>query len=177
MRTAVALLLGAVICVGALAQSSFTNRQANAYIAAHDWSAALRYATEWSKAEPGNSHPWAALGIAYGMGLHQPDKAIEAFQKALKIRPDWPECWNAMGIEYTNQKNFRDAAEAFKRAAELAKVKPNYWNNLAAAYSETNQRDLALQALDNDERLAAPSGSWGDWYNLGKRLQQAAGIR
>ena len=164
-RAPVALL--ATFLVAALAQGSFTDRQANAYIAAHNWNEAVRYASAWAKAEPANSHPWGALGIAYGIGLHQPDKAIEAFQKALKIRPDWAECWNAIGIEYTNLKNFSDAAAAFKRAAEHTQVKPNYWNNLAAAYSETNQRDLALQALDNDERLAAPHGSWADWYNLG----------
>jgi cytochrome c-type biogenesis protein CcmH/NrfG len=38
---------------------------------------------------------------------------------------------------------------------------------LAAAYSATNSREHALAALENNLRLAAPHGSWVDWYILG----------
>jgi tetratricopeptide (TPR) repeat protein len=154
------------------AQARFSPQQAHSYITSNDGDGAVRYASAWTKAEPNNPDAWAALGTAYGTGLHQPDNAISAFQHFLQLKPDYPPCLNAIGVEYTNLNKFPEAAAAFKQAAEKAQVKPNYWNNLAAAYAAMNKHDLAVEALDSDERLAAPHGSWADWYNLGNGYQK-----
>jgi tetratricopeptide (TPR) repeat protein len=63
---------------------------------------------------------------------------------------------------------FSDAANAFKRATTLSPTKSDYWNNLAAAYAATNDRSQALQALESNQALAAPHGTWMDWYVLGR---------
>jgi tetratricopeptide (TPR) repeat protein len=151
---------------------AFTDHQANAYIAAHNWDAAFKYTMAWTKAEPNNSHPWGALGITYGMGLHEPANAISAFKKAVALRPDWPECWNAMGVEYLNLKNYPDAVAAFQRATKLAPTRWQYWNNLVVAYSERNQRDQALAALHSAEQSAFAKATAIDWYNLGDAYNQ-----
>jgi tetratricopeptide (TPR) repeat protein len=156
----------------AYGQGRYSPQQAHSYITANDGYGAVRYASAWTKAEPNNSDAWAALGTAYGTGLHQPANAISAFQHFLQLKPDYPPCLNAMGIEYTNLNKFPEAAAAFKQAAEKAQVKPNYWNNLAAAYAAMNQHDLAVEALNSNARLAAPHGSWTDWYNLGNGYQK-----
>jgi tetratricopeptide (TPR) repeat protein len=149
------------------AQAGYNSQAANSYLAAHDGNGAVRYATAWTKAEPGNFYAWAALGAAYGVGLHQPANAVAAFNRALAIRPDSAECLNAIGVENFNLSDFKGAATAFKRATELAPTKSHYWNNLAASYAATNNRSEALQALESNQTLAAPHGTWMDWYVLG----------
>jgi tetratricopeptide (TPR) repeat protein len=152
--------------------ADFNMQQAGAYIAAHNWDMLIRYSSAWSEQNPRSADAWASLGIGYGMGLHRPADAIRNFQRALALRPNWPECLNAMGVEYVHMQDFSGAQGAFGRAAALAPQKPNYWNNLAVAYSELNDRTHALQALDSDRRLAAPRGGWGDWYVLGNGYYQ-----
>ena len=156
----------------AYGQARYSPQQAHSYITAKDGNGAVRYASAWTKAQPNNPDAWAALGTAYGTGLHQPANAISAFQHFLELKPDYPPALNAIGVEYTNLNKFPEAAAAFKQAAEKAQIKPNYWNNLAAAYAAMNKHDLAVEALDSDERLAAPHGSWIDWYNLGNGYQK-----
>jgi tetratricopeptide (TPR) repeat protein len=172
--TGLTLIMSAFISLSSSAygQSRYSAQQAHSYITTNDGNGAVRYASAWTKAEPNNSDAWAALGTAYGVGLHQPANAISAFQHFLQLKPDYPPCLNAMGVEYTNLRKFPEAVAAFKQAAEKAHVKPNYWNNLAAAYAAMNKHDLALEALNSNERLAAPHGSWADWYNLGNGYQK-----
>jgi tetratricopeptide (TPR) repeat protein len=162
-------LLSAALALHSLdaAAQSYTAQRANAYIATHDGQGALAYAIAWTRAEPDNFYAWGALGAAYGQGLHEPEQAVVAFRRGLAIRPDSAECLNAMGVEYFNMQRFAEASEAFRRATQLVPAKSHYWNNLAAAYSQTNNRDAALQALDSDEKFAAPHGTWLDWYVLG----------
>jgi tetratricopeptide (TPR) repeat protein len=168
VRKSLLVVFGAIaLFVGQARGQAYTARQANAYIAARDGQGALRYALTWTKAEPNNYFAWGALGAAYGIGLQQPANAIAAFQRALTIRPDAPECLNAMGIEYVNLKNYTEAQNVLKRAAEKAPTRANYWNDLAAAYSYQNKRSLALEALDNSQRLAGPGANYTDWYNMG----------
>lgn len=101
------------------------------------------------------------------MGLRRPDKAIPAFKYALAINAYSPQNYSALGEAYLAEKKFQSAVDAFEHASELAPMKSNYWNNLAAAYSAVGQRDQALNALKKNEVVAAPHGSWIDWYNLG----------
>jgi tetratricopeptide (TPR) repeat protein len=159
-------MMALLIATALGAQGIYSSRQANSYYANHDGAGALKYARAWTQAEPSNPEAWAALGTAYGAGLRQPENAIGAFQHALKLKPEWPACFNAMGAEYMNLKNYPEAVTWFKRAAETAQTQASYWNNLAAAYEAMNKRDEALQALNSSERAGAPRGTL-DWYVLG----------
>lgn len=103
--------------------------------------------------------------------MHEPEKAIAAFQRALKLKPDWPACFNAMDDEYMNLKNYQEAVNSFRRATEKAPTSATYWNNLAAALEAMNKRDEALQALNSSEQSGAPRGA-NDWYVLGNGYYQ-----
>jgi Flp pilus assembly protein TadD len=87
-----ALLAGAFLSLSSSAsgQDRYSPQQAHAYITANDGNGAVRYASAWTKTEPNNSDAWAALGTAYGAGLHQPASAISAFQHFLQLKPDYP---------------------------------------------------------------------------------------
>jgi tetratricopeptide (TPR) repeat protein len=169
--SSLALLL--LLSTSSVARSQgFSQHQADSYITSHNWDAALKYATAWTKAEPNNYHPWGALGVAYGMGFHQPANAISAFKKAVELNPDFFQCWNAMGVEYLNLKNYAEAVMAFQHATKLAPTRWKYWNNLVVAYSERNQRDPALAALHSAEQSAFANATAVDWYNLGNAYNQ-----
>jgi tetratricopeptide (TPR) repeat protein len=159
-----ALILG---CGTSWAQGAYSVERVQAYLTSGDGASAVRYALNWTRAEPNNDNAWGSLGTAYGVGVHRPDKAIPAFKYALAINPYSPRNFNALGDEYLAANNFQAAAEAFEHASDLAPAKSSYWISLAAAYTGMNQRDRALDALKKNEVVAAPHGTWMDWYGLG----------
>ena len=161
------LTAAALACGTSWAQGGFSTERAQALLTSGDASSAARYAAGWTKAEPNNDNAWAALGTAYDVGLHRPEKAIPAFEYALAINPYSAQNYNALGEAFLAEKKCQAAADAFERAAEMSPTKSAYWNNLAAAYTELGQTDQALGALKKNEVIAAPHGSWIDWYNLG----------
>jgi superkiller protein 3 len=168
MKRAILILLGAnVLGWGASwAQSGYSSQRVEAYLTSRETQSAVRCALAWTRAEPNNDGAWGSLGLAYG-AQHQPEKAIGALKYAVAINPYSPQNFDLLGEEYLEAKKLPAAADAFEQAAELAPTKPSYWNNLATAYSAMNRRDLALNALKKNEVVAAPHGTWIDWYNLG----------
>lgn len=157
----------AVSASAALAQSRYSAEGANQFARAQDWNGLGRYATAWTKAEPNNPIAWYYLGNNYATGLRHPEAAIPAFQQVVRLDPNRHSARGALGAQLVKVKRFEDAVNALKRATELDPRKPSYWNNLAVAYGKTNQINLALAALDNNMKLAAPHGTWTDWHNLG----------
>jgi len=119
-----------------------------------------------TRAERNNDNAWGSLGLAYS-AEHQPENAIPALKYALAINPYSPQNFNALGEEYVAAENFQAAADAFEQATQLLPTRSSYWNGLAAAYAAQNERDQALHALQKNEAVAAPHGTWMDWYNLG----------
>jgi tetratricopeptide (TPR) repeat protein len=175
MKRAILILLTAnVLGWGASwAQGAYSSQQVQAYLTSRQSQSAVRYALAWIWTEPNNDNAWGSLALAYG-AQHQPDKAIPALKYALAINPYSPQNFNMLGDQYLEARKFRAAADAFEQAAELAPTKSSYWNSLATAYSDMNERDHALDALKKNEVVAAPRGTWIDWYNLGNayyRLQ------
>jgi tetratricopeptide (TPR) repeat protein len=62
------------------------------------------------------------LGAAYS-GLGRDSEAIDACQRAIKIRPDCAEAYNNLGNAYSNLSRYSEAIDAFNRAIE---IKPDY---------------------------------------------------
>jgi superkiller protein 3 len=149
------------------AQSGYSAARIQEYLTSGDATSAVRRALGWTKAEPNNDDAWGSLGLAYEVGLHRPEKAIPAFKYALAINPYSAQNYNELGEAYMAEKKFPAAAEAFEHASELAPLESVYWNNLAAAYTGFDRREQALSALKKNEVIAAPHGTWIDWYNLG----------
>jgi len=169
MKPTILIFLAAVVlgCGTSWAQGGYSVERVQTSLTSGDAASAVRYALNWTRAEPNNDNAWGALGTAYGVGMHRPDKAIPAFKYALAINPYSPQNFNALGEQYLTANKFQAAADAFEHASDLAPTKSTYWNSLAAAYTAMNQRDRALDALKKNEVVAAPHGTWIDWYNLG----------
>ena len=157
----------AVFSPVARSQGSFSIAAANNYVRNKDWNGLLRYSTEWTKAKPQEPMAWFYLGSTWGMGLRNSAQAVPAFQKAVALKSDWPEAWNALGHELIAMNRNDEAVDAFSHAVKEAPKNTNYWNNLAAAYSYSNRISKAVGALEDEQRVVGSSLTFVDWYNLG----------
>jgi tetratricopeptide (TPR) repeat protein len=143
---------------------------------ANDYNGLVQYATAWSRAEPNNPDPWAYLGMAYGLHLHQPEKAVTAINRSLQLNPKQPEGWHALGVTYVDLKQYGNAIRAIQKAIQLNPNQPTYQNNLAAAYSDEADWNDALRTLNHEEPLAERLNTAQVWYFLGNgylRLENA----
>jgi tetratricopeptide (TPR) repeat protein len=89
---------------------------------------------------------WNALGIAYGK-KGEYDRAIEAFRKALELKPDLYEAWNNLGVAYDAKGEYDRAIEAYCKALELKPDLHEAWYNLGVAYGMKREHDQAIEAL------------------------------
>jgi len=63
---------------------------------------------------------WIELGNAY-YDTDQPQKAVEAYEKALALKPDNPDVWTDMGVMYRKNGQPQKAIEAFDKAIAIDK--------------------------------------------------------
>jgi Tfp pilus assembly protein PilF len=99
-----------------------------------------------------NANAYNNLGNAYySKGLA--DKAIEQYQAALKIRPDFIEMYNNIGNIYYSKGLIDKAIEEYQTALRL---KPDYimvHNNLGLAYQSKGLFDKAIEEYQTALRL------------------------
>jgi tetratricopeptide (TPR) repeat protein len=161
------MLMAALTTGRSLAQESFSAQAANMYVHNKDWNGLVQYAIKWTSSNPRAEIAWYYLGNAYGIGLNDPANAARAFEKAVAIKPQWPEAWNALGFNYLDLKRYDSAVAAFQRCIELAPSKSNYWHNLAYAYAEANKPAQAVSTLEKQRSSVESSATGVDWYNMG----------
>ena len=76
------------------------------------------------------------------------DKAIECFNKAIKLRPNYVYAYNNRGLAYMDRKKFERAIQDYDKAIEL---KPDYakaHNNRGLTYYCIDKFNLAITDLD-----------------------------
>jgi tetratricopeptide (TPR) repeat protein len=106
----------------------------------------------------GKTHHALALALA---GAGQPGAAIEHFQEAIRLRPDWVQAWADLAwLRATSpDAGLRDAAEAVRlasRAAELSGGRdPAILDTLAAAYASAGRFEEAIHTAQAAESLCA----------------------
>jgi cytochrome c-type biogenesis protein CcmH/NrfG len=107
---------------------------------------------------------WNNLGLTYG-SLGQPQKAIDHFREALRIKPGYADALYNLGMTYDKLGQSHQAIVYYR---EALRVKPDYakaWNNLGTVYHELGQ----LEQADTYYRKALQTKpDYADaWYNLG----------
>ena len=81
-------------------------------------------------------------------GLGKLDASVEAYNKALAIKPDYAEAYNNMGVALKEQGKLEEAIEAYNKA--LA-IKPDYaeaYNNMGNALKEQGKLEEAIEAYN-----------------------------
>ncbi|HEX2974752.1 MAG TPA: tetratricopeptide repeat protein, partial [Bacteroidales bacterium] len=87
--------------------------------------------------DPMNSRPWYYLGnLLYDK---QPAKAIESWEKAVRIEPTLAIAWRNLGWGYFyHSKDLKKAITAYEKAMELRKDDPVYYAELDPLYEMNN---------------------------------------
>jgi tetratricopeptide (TPR) repeat protein len=83
---------------------------------------------------------------ASNAGLMQFDEAIACYKKALKIKPDYAEAYNNMGVALQDKGDSEAAIKSYKQAL---KIKPDYaeaYNNMGNALKDKGDLEAAIES-------------------------------
>lgn len=112
-------------------------------------------------------HTWATIGLGY-FEERELDKAIAAFNEALRLEPNAVESWFNMGVAYSEKGDTEGALRCYLRSLFLSPDNPKVRCNLGAVYFQNSQFDHAEQcfraAIGIDATYARA------WDNLGATL-------
>ena len=103
-------------------------------------------------------------------GLGQLDHAIEAYNKALAIKPDYAEAYYNMGVTLQDQGKLEEAIEAYNKA--LA-IKPDYadaYYNMGVTLQDQGKLEEAIEAYN--KALAIKPDYAEAYNNMGNALQE-----
>jgi tetratricopeptide (TPR) repeat protein len=137
-----------------------------------DWPAMLEHSNRWTKAQPGNSAAWCIFGIAYD-NAGQSSKAIEAYQQALRINPEYADAWNNLGNRYDDAGQSGKAIESYQQALRINPDHAFAWNNLGVTYRNAGQPAKAIEALQQALRINPEYAE--AWNTLGSVYSDKAG--
>lgn len=163
----VSFLCAIVFFVPAARAQNYSRAGAARYIQSNNYAGLAQYAEAWTRAEPNNSDAWGFLGMAYGLHLHQPAKAVTAINRSLQLNPNQPSGWNALGVTYLDLQQYDNAIRALQKAIQLNPDQPTYHNDLAVAYSDKADWANAMRTLDEEQPLAQRLNQASVWYMLG----------
>ncbi|QNI31186.1 tetratricopeptide repeat protein [Alloacidobacterium dinghuense] len=76
---------------------------------------------------------WNKMGIA-NHHMFNLREAQKDYEKALKLKPTYPEALNNLGAVYYGQKQFHDAEHTYKKAIKLSPKSAMFYSNLGTAY-------------------------------------------
>ncbi|MDB2600550.1 tetratricopeptide repeat protein, partial [Amylibacter sp.] len=110
----------------------------------------------------------------YNIGIvlqkqNKSEEAIEAYSKAVDIKPDYEGAFNNMGITLQRQNKLEKAIEAYNKAVA---IKPDYaeaFNNMGIALQRQNKLEEAIEAYS--KALIIKPDSADTFNNMGNALQ------
>ncbi len=102
---------------------------------------------------PQDVKAWVQLGNAY-FDSETPEKAIDAYLKALTLSPDNPEVLTGLGVMYRRIKQPEKAIESFEKAAQ---VDPTHvqsrFNKGVVLFHDLNDKEGAIKAWEEVAKL------------------------
>lgn len=85
------------------------------------------------------------IGIAYHH-LMEFDAALENYNRALSVSPDYAEAINNIGTVYYAKKNYRRAIREYERALRITPRSASIYSNLGTAHFARKKYDAAFEA-------------------------------
>ena len=88
---------------------------------------------------------WNKMGMAYHH-LFAIDEARRDYQRALALRPDYPEALNNLGAIYYAKKNYKKALKYYQKALEYDPKSAPIYSNLGTAWFARGKVDRGIDA-------------------------------
>lgn len=95
-------------------------------------------------------------------------EAVEDFDKAIQLNPNFPEGWINKGTALYYQGKFDEAIQSFDKAIQLNSGDAVAWNNKGSALDDLGKANEAIQSFDKAIQL---NPNYAEaWYNMGVTL-------
>jgi protein O-GlcNAc transferase len=98
--------------------------------------------------------PEIAYDLAHALSLDNPRAAIDSYQRAIHLRPDFPEAYDGLGNVLAALGKNSEAVDAFLRAITLRPHFAQAWNNLGNALLADQRNAQAVDAYTRATELA-----------------------
>jgi tetratricopeptide (TPR) repeat protein len=124
---------------------------------------------------------WMNLGFYFGSARMYQD-AIDAYNQALKMKPDLAEAYYSLGLSYSAIQKFSEAVDAFKNAVRINPDHRAALYNLGVAYGDLGQNQEAIETFRQILRIKpdvaeAYYGLGGVYASLGKHQDAVDAFR
>jgi tetratricopeptide (TPR) repeat protein len=107
--------------------------------------------------EPKSARAWTQLGDAY-FDSHQPQKAVDAYGKALALDPNNPNVLTDQGVMYRELGEYGKALANFEKASQIDPSHIQSIFNIGVVYATNlNQPDKAVKAWNRVIEMAPAS--------------------
>src|SRR5688500_4815195 len=113
---------------------------------------ALKYLTRASELIPEHPQVWNHLGLAYHASK-QPDKAVDAYHRAIRINRNLPAPHYNLGVLLLEQQHLPQAVAELNTFCTLQTNSAEGWTKLGTALVRSKRPDHAETALANALRL------------------------
>ncbi|MDC1357138.1 tetratricopeptide repeat protein [Pseudomonadota bacterium] len=112
---------------------------------------------------------WNILGASTAQ-IGMMDEAVNAYKKAISLKPDYADAYSNMGVALKDQGKLDEAIEVYNKCISL---KPDYaeaYSNMGVALQEQDKLDEAIEAYN---KCISLKPDYADAYNnMGVTLQQ-----
>ncbi len=132
-----------------------------------DWQDNLTLFRRMSVTSPHSARVWYGLGVLES-AEDDDATAVDAYQRALAIRPAYPECEHNLGLLYLKQGDAEGAIGALRRAVEMDPSLPDVLNDLGVALERAGRYARAAAAYR--AQIGRTPGNWRANANLGRLL-------
>lgn len=129
-----------------------------------DWRGLEKHAKRWIQQDAKDRWGWLSLASAY-VNQSQYQKAIPAYEAALRLSPNYGVAWNNLGTAYQRVGRYRKAILAYEVATRLEPQSASAWFNLGAALQHEKLHQQAIYAYREAGTLESDRPAI--WYNLG----------
>lgn len=116
-----------------------------------------------------NSQALNDRGLLEAGYLHDYNRSIESFDRAIRLDPTNAKTYYNKGMTLENMGKYQDAILAFQQAVKLSPNFANAWNLEGLSYSALNQYDEALKCFDKATQLDRTNKD--AWNNKGNALK------
>jgi tetratricopeptide (TPR) repeat protein len=118
---------------------------------------------------PKTAKDWVSVGNDLSVSKNY-EEAINAYDKALEIKPDSSEAWYNRGIALRNLQRYEDAIASYDKAIQFQPDYANAWNNRGIALEKLQRYEDAIASYD--KAIQFQPGDADPWYNRGIALEK-----